>query len=264
MILHWPSTHFKPEEQLLGILFDGGIMTREQIAGVSDFSLRKVRYCRDRARRLSGERPTQRFIVAGGRKNGVAYALTRSGMRYVYEMLGYENQRIQVVPEGQVVHYLGINNILLRAVEVFGREDIEWLSTRELAEELELRRRLQGKKDIYRGRAIRPDASIRIGTQDPVWVEYDNNTESTAKLERKFTAYWHLRQELGTNMRTVLWVTATERRRNYLERVYQAIAKIHGWDNSMQHQFFIEGDDTQWLKTIQSEFVNKKNQRGNN
>ncbi|QQE79566.1 replication-relaxation family protein [Alicyclobacillus sp. SO9] len=251
MILEWSSTlatQFKPEEQLLGILFDGGIMTREQIMVVSKFSLRKIRRCRERAHRLTSDVPIQKIVLVGG-KQGVAYALSMVGVRYVYEMLGYENHRVQTAPEGQLSHYIGTNNVLVRAVEAFGRENIEWLSTRELAEDIELQRRLGNRSSIYRGRPIRPDASIRIRKSDPVWIEYDNNTESPAKLEQKFLAYWQLSQERGKKMRTVLWVTGSERRKDYLERVFKAMTRVHGWGDGMQHLFFVEGQDTKWLES---------------
>lgn len=249
MILEWTSilaTQFKPEEQLLGILFDGGIMTQEQIMAVSGWNLSKLKNRLHKVRKRFEEPIILNCWLIGSRHR-TAYALTKAGMRYVYEMLGYEHQRVQTAPEGQLKHYVGTNNVLVRAVKVFGKENIEWLSTRELAEDLELQRRLENRNSIYRGRPIRPDASIRIRKNDPVWIEYDNNTESPAKLEQKFSAYWQLSKERGEKMRTVLWVTASERRKDYLERVFKAMTRVHGWDEGMQHLFFVEGDDIKWL-----------------
>ena len=102
-------------------------------------------------------------------------------------------KKARAVSEGQLLHYLGINNVAVRAVQQFGRDNVTWLSSREITEELYLSRRLYAPDgDEQKGRMIRPDAAIAVKGGRSAWIEYDNATESTAKLERKFSGYANL------------------------------------------------------------------------
>jgi Replication-relaxation len=238
---------FRSEEQLLGMLYDGGMLTQQQLQVISGFSESKIQYCLKRIRKnesaLVHTTPLPSWY--GNRK---AYSLTRDGIRYVYDMMGIE-KRIRTAPEQQLAHYIGTNDVLVRAVERFGRKDVTWLCTREASEELKLIRKMHGA-NVFRGEGIRPDASITVTKGDvevSAWVEFDNSTESTAALESKFQAYVTLAGEIGQNVLPILWVTTSERRRDYMSRLYEALKMTRSWGELPKQYFFVEGQETDWL-----------------
>ncbi|CAM3900256.1 replication-relaxation family protein [Alicyclobacillus pomorum] len=249
MILKWPELPFKPEEQVLGMLFDGGMLTREQIKILTGWTDTKVAYCFRRIYKKAGteEEPMIRHrFLPGPRFRFMVYSLTVTGVRYVYDMLGIEH-RVRVAPEGQLAHYMGINNIAVRTVQRYGRQNVTWLSSREITEEIALSRRLYGNGESEKSRVVRPDAAVGVNGGRSAWIEYDNATESTAKLEGKFRAYANLHKELGKHMKPVVWVTPTEARKNFLQRVYIALRKQIALPDDMQHLFFTEGEEQDWL-----------------
>jgi hypothetical protein len=246
MLLQWPEFPYKPEEQVLGMLFDGGMLTRDQLQILSGFTESKVIYCVRRIRKRWTETPMIKDHFLPGRSKGKMYSLTIDGARYVYEMMGIEHC-VRRVPEGQLLHYFGINSILVRAVQRFGRDHVTWLSSREVTEELALARRLYGPEEQQKGRMVRPDAAIEIHGGHKAWVEYDNATESTAKLEAKFRGYVNLYKDIGKYMRPILWVVPNEARQNYLQRLYRGLKKQLSWPDEVEHIFFVEGQEQEWL-----------------
>ncbi len=246
MLLKWPELPFKPEEQVLGMIFDGGMLTRNQLQILSGFTESKVIYCLRRIRKKWLETPMIKEHFLPGRSKGKMYSLTIEGARYVYDMIGIEH-RVKYVPEGQLLHYFGINSILVRSVQRFGREAVTWLSSREVTEELALARRLYGPEEQQKGRPIRPDAAIAIDEGRKAWIEFDNATESTAKLEAKFRSYVNLYKEIGNYMRPILWVAPTEERKNYLHHLYHGFKDKFSWPDEVQHIFFVEDQEQAWL-----------------
>jgi hypothetical protein len=249
MLLKWPEFPFKPEEQVLGMLFDGGMLTRQQIKILTGWTDTKIAYCFRRIYKKTGpqEEPMIRYqFLPGSRFRCNVYSLTMTGVRYVHDMMELE-QRVRTVSEGQLFHYLGINNVAVRAVQQFGRDNVTWLSSREITEELYLSRRLYASGADQNGRLIRPDAAIAIKGGRSAWIEYDNATESTAKLEGKFRAYVNLYRELGKHTKPVLWIAPTEERRTFLQRVYMALKKQMQWPDQPLQLFFVEGEEQEWI-----------------
>jgi hypothetical protein len=249
MLLRWPELPFRPEEQVLGMLFDGGMLTREQIKILAGWTDAKIKYCFRRIYEKKGpeEEPMIQYqFLPGPRFRSRVYSLTMTGVRYVHEMMELE-AKLRTVSEGQLFHYLGINNVVIRAVQRFGRDNVTWLSSREVTEELYLSRRLYSVENDPKGRLIRPDAAIAVQGGRSAWIEYDNATESTAKLEGKFRAYVNLYRELGKFTKPVLWIAPTQERRTFLQRVYMALKKQLQWPDEPLQLFFVEGEEQDWI-----------------
>lgn len=249
MLLKWPELPFKTEEQLLGILFDGGMLTREQIKIFTGWTDAKIKYCFRRIYAKAGpdEEPMIKYqFLPWPRFRTRVYSLTIPGVRYVHDMMELE-YKLRTVSEGQLFHYLGINNVAVRAVQQFGRDNVTWLSSREVSEELYLSRRLYSQEKDRKDRMIRPDAAIAVKGGRSAWIEYDNATESTAKLEGKFRAYVNLYRELGKYTKPVLWIAPTEERRTFLQRVYMALKKQLQWPDEPLQLFFVEGEEQEWI-----------------
>jgi hypothetical protein len=164
-------------------------------------------------------------------------------------MMQSDNMYVKEAPEAQIRHYLGINEILIRLIEAgVQREDIVWLSTAEATDYLSRLLEAHGEK-IDRRRLIRPDARAVIN-RTAFWIEFDNSTERTRKLERKFYEYVHA-LTLVQNKDPVVWVAANRNRKEYLANQWEAVKKVNYEDrvDIPEMCFFVEGEELSFLES---------------
>ncbi|WP_237699920.1 replication-relaxation family protein [Alicyclobacillus acidocaldarius] len=188
--------------------------------------------------RNSHDDPLLRGIWAKGHE-GRRYALvlTAPGVRYVHHMLGIESK--VVVMDAQWGHALGLNAILMRYLHRHGFDGVRWFNTREATDELWfLRKFATGAPDTeLRASAIRPDAALRTA-EGFWWVEFDNATESSRQLWRKYQMYITNLSVLDESFRKVVWVTKNEARRRAMEMIWTKFS-----ESNVQMQFFVEGGE---------------------
>lgn len=257
MLVGWPDTPFNPEEQLLGLLYDGGMLTREQMQNLMGMSYESFRYYIRKIDRIGTQPllrrlPLPRYYAQA--PHTLAYCLSKEGIRYVNGMLGIETLRIRVVPSGQMMHYIGLNDIAVRALKKFGRENIKWLSTRESGEDLALWYNNRTGK-VMKPNLTRPDATfIAIETNKKVFIKLDNDMDTPAKLVEKFQAYYDLGEctwiENDTNnLPLTLWVTRADTRLDYLQRLWPYLLKHNRHGNAPDIHFLKYGKEVTWLRS---------------
>jgi len=244
MIFRWidhPS--FRREEQLMAILYEMGIANKRQLMAVTGWTLPNVEWVihKIRSRGATKEEKNEwlrSFPITTTRE--MAYALGKKGIRYVQDMME-ERQHVREAPEAQIMHFLGINDILVRLLEKVPKEDLVWLSSAE-ATDLLLRTWERRGEERDKRHLIRPDA--RLGIRDRrYWIEYDNDTEGARKLERKFHGYVHLNDSTP-----VIWVAPSEERRDYLQKLWQNIVRLFYSDHPVpEMHFFVAGEETAFL-----------------
>lgn len=232
MILQWRESDFSPAQQLLGVVFDAGVILRADLMFVLDWTVAKLER---HVTRLKNAQPEPLLRGVWIRRNTYAYLLTEAGIRYVHQMIGMEGKPVTI--EAQVNHALGLNAILMRYLRQRGFDGVRWFSTREATDELWFLRKLtsgQLETDL-RSTAIRPDAAIR--TVDGFWwVEYDNATENSRQIWRKYQMYAANLDPLDDSFQRVVWVTKDESRRRWLETIWR---RIDG--GRIRMDFFVEG-----------------------
>jgi hypothetical protein len=221
LILQWRDSDFTPEQQLLGVVFDAGVILRQDVMFLLGWSERKLRWHLEQLRKKHSE-PLLRGFCDNARRYG--YLLTERGVRYVHQMLGL-NAKV-VTMEAQMNHALGLNAVLMRYLRSHGFEGVRWFNTREAADELWFLRKLAtGETDAdLRSVAIRPDAALR--TPDGFWwVEYDNATENSRQISRKYQMYVVNLSVLDESFRQVVWITKDEGRCRFLETIWNQVGE---------------------------------------
>ncbi|WP_051663497.1 replication-relaxation family protein [Alicyclobacillus macrosporangiidus] len=234
MILQWRDSDFVPEQQLLGVVFDAGVILRQDALFVLGWSEAKLERYVTRLKNMWPEPLLRGFWV---RRNTYAYLLTEVGVRFVHQMIGLDTKPVTI--EAQTNHTLGLNAILMRYLRMHGFEGVRWFSTREAADELWfLRKMTSGELDTdLRSTAIRPDAALR--TPDGFWwIEYDNATENSRQIWRKYHMYAVNLEPLDASFQRVVWVTKNEARRRFLETIWKRTET-----SSVQMEFYVENDE---------------------
>ncbi|MCL6547892.1 MAG: replication-relaxation family protein [Alicyclobacillus sp.] len=234
MILQWRDSDFSPEQQLLGVVFDAGVILRRDVMFLLGWNDRKLRWSLERIRKCSSEAFLKGFY---DRQRQYGYLLTEAGVRYVHQMIGLDAKVVTM--EAQKNHALGLNAILMRYLRKHGSDDVRWFNTREAADELWFLRKLStGETDAdLRATAIRPDAVLRT-PNGFWWIEYDNATENSRQIWRKYQMYVANLAPLDESFRHVIWVTKNEPRRRFLETVWGRVEATH-----VHMYFFVEGTE---------------------
>jgi len=253
MLFHWighPS--FGADEQLMAVLYDMGIATKRQLLIVTGWTENQLKWYLQRIRKRETEEQKYlnsyplRFKYMGDTRG---YSLNKAGIRYVREMMQSDNMYVKEAPVAQIRHYLGINEILIRLIEAgVQREDIVWLSTAEATDYLSRLLEAHGEK-IDRRRLIRPDARAVIN-KTAFWIEFDNSTERTRKLEGKFHEYVQA-LTLVRNQDPVVWVAVNRNRKEYLANQWEAVKKVNyeGRVDIPEMYFFVEGEELSFLES---------------
>ncbi|MDQ6422635.1 replication-relaxation family protein [Paenibacillus sp. LHD-117] len=259
MIFQWVDhPNLRREDQLLCLLFDLGMATKEQLLTITKWGFRSLDYAFVMARKMERELGEETFLVRTkylprqpNKIKTAIYSLTSEGIRYVQAIMELQGDKVKEAPAGQLVHYSGINNILCRSIENFGV--MSWQSSYEIADLMIMRWNEKiGGEGLNRRNIIRPDGGMRVGTESSnidLYVEFDNDTEGPRQIETKFKRYVDLYMSLELN-RPIVWVTISEKRKQYLERNWNALKTISyaNQDKLPEMVFFVEGDEIPWIK----------------
>lgn len=257
MVLNWidhPS--YRRDEQLMHVLFECGMATFEQLKGITGWTERAVKRqiknlqkrAKDSQASKQGDdlRKEDQWIISHRLsrpygKSQVVYTLGRPSLHYVHEMRQEENKKIKDPPFGQAMHFIGINEILVRSLHEFGREQVSWLSTQHVTDLFLLSQ--QQDSTLDRRNMIRPDARLSIGAVH-YYIEFDNDTEMPRQLERKFHRYVQTLQAIRDHSTPVLWITTNPKRKDYLKRNWEAIKrKYYAAQPVPDMHFFVQGDE---------------------
>ncbi|ACV58216.1 replication-relaxation family protein [Alicyclobacillus acidocaldarius] len=236
MILEWRDSEFPPEQKLLGVVYDAGVILRTDLLFLLNWThdmLKKYVY---RVRNAHAE-----ALLRGGwtlNRSSYAYVLTEAGVRYVHQMLGIDGKPVTM--DALWSHALGLNAILMRYLRKHGFDGVRWFNTREATDELWFLRKLAtGATDAdLRASSIRPDAALRT-PQGFWWVEFDNATETSRQLWRKYQMYITNLSDLDESFRHVVWVTKNEARQRSMEMIWTQMPENH-----LHMDFFVEGKET--------------------
>lgn len=231
-------------DRMILVLFDLGITTKEQIATITGWSENRINDSIKRIRKKGGEKWIRSWQPRRGRPH--VYALGKEGFKYARELRGEYNGNNQPA-SGQVWHFLGLNQILVRLLES-GLEVKSWLSGRESASWLYhqlLTRDENGKASVPKT-PLRPDAMMQVGNQ---WwmVEYDTGTETPMRLSEKFSRYLDLSLMLDLSEIPLLFVTVSDQRVNTAEWAFRRAFEAHQatWDRVF---FLKEGQEVEFLR----------------
>ncbi|GIM47694.1 hypothetical protein DNHGIG_32430 [Collibacillus ludicampi] len=250
MLLRWlnhPS--LRGDEQLIAMLYDLGISTKQQLLTITGWSSRTLRW-RLQQIRERGQTPEERDMWVKAypvprTRHVMAYALGRLGIQYALEMR-FEQSRGKEPPQSQIAHYVGTNEVLVRLLQAgVSREQVQWLSSKEATDYLVSLWEWAGK-ELNRRRTIRPDARLILNEQR-FWIEYDNDTENPRQLERKFHDYVNTLVPVGENS-PVLWIASNDQRKRYLEMNWKSFQRNFYKESKVPNMmFFTEGEETNFL-----------------
>lgn len=236
-------------DQLLSVIYDLGMASKEQIAQITGWNRNNLNDIIYRARKLNpGFLNVNHTPVIKGSTVGV-YTLGRAGIVHVHELRELPTDRVREAPAGQIMHYIGINDILCRALEEANRDDVQWYSAYEVGD-LFTMMYSDLKIDFDGRRMIRPDGRLRMNDTD-LLIEFDNDTEGPKALESKYHRYVDLYNKLKLRY-PIIWVTINERRRSYLERNWEALKKVtyNDFPELPNMYFFLEGQETEYIKRL--------------
>lgn len=250
MILEWRNSDFPPEQQLIGVVFDAGVILRQDIQFLLGWSDRRLRWAVEKLHELHREPLLRGFR---DREKRYGYMLTEHGVRFAHQLLGVDGKVVTM--EAQMNHALGLNAILIRYLKQNGFEGVRWFNTREATDELWFLRKLAtGDTDTdLRAAAIRPDAALRT-PNGFWWIEFDNATENSRQIWRKYQMYTVNLSGLDVSFRQVVWVTKDEARKRFLETIWSRVQESEVWMD-----FYVEGHErfgeTERLRMLSGEYV---------
>lgn len=249
MLNDWMENHsLNRMSQILNVIYEMRMVTKEQLLVVTGLREENLNRIIKSIRKMPAEDPSEWLQTTGirlKRKNRLVYSLGKRAIQFV-QLQRKQEVRVREAPTAQMFHYIGINSILHRAIEACGRDQVDWFSESEQADNLYLQLKDREQAEPERRSIIRPDARIRVGVKD--WfVEFDNATEGPRQLEIKFHRYVELFDRLDNIRSTpILWVTTTDKRRDYLRANWEATMKISYADhpNPPTSLFYVEGEET--------------------
>lgn len=237
------------DEQLIAMLYDLGMATKEQLLVITGWSSRTLQWRLEQIRKRGQTREERDLWLKSypipGAWRTKAYSLGKLGIQYAQEMR-FEQNRSKAPPQSQVAHYIGTNNVLVRLLQAgVSREQVQWLSSVEATEYLVSLWDWAGK-ELNRRRAIRPDARLILNEQR-YWIEYDNDTEGPRKIERKFHDYVNTLVPVRENS-PVLWIAPNDQRKRYLEANWKALRRNFYRESTIPNMLFLtEGEETEYL-----------------
>lgn len=253
MIFEWMDNDaIDRPSQVMNIIYDLKMVTKRQLLAITGLEEQNL----NRIFKLIRQKPSETSIdwlqTAGIRHKNTepcrfVYTLGKKAIQYVQQQRK-QDVRVREAPSAQMFHFVGLNSILQRAIEAYGRDNIAWYSEGEQADLLYLRLKSKEHGESERRSIIRPDARIRIG--DKEWmVEYDNDTEGPKQLEIKFHRYVELYERLELNT-PILWVTTSQKRKEYLKKNWDATMQVTypHHPNKPISIFALEGEETQLFR----------------
>ncbi|MFC5402921.1 replication-relaxation family protein [Cohnella soli] len=250
MLFDWMDNNsIDRQSQVMHLIYDMRMVTKRHLLAVTGLKEDNFNRILRAIRKMPSDSPfdwIQTLSIRGKQVEPAkcVYTLGKKGIAYVQQQRK-QDVRIRESPASQMFHYVGLNSILQRAIETFGRDQIAWYSEGEQADILTLQLRELEQADGDRRGIIRPDARIRVGGRE--WlVEFDNATEGPKQLEIKFHRYVELYDKLESLRQTpILWVTTSEKRRDYLENNWNATMGISYASHPSRPTslFFTEGNE---------------------
>lgn len=234
MILNWASGPYTNIEKLLGTLYDAGVIRRSDLMFLLDWKRSNF------DNHLLQLRKEEMLVTSRERQGATVYMLAPNGIRAAHQLCHSEGKIVTM--GAQISHQTGVNDILLRLVHENGREGVSWWSTREASDELWNARKKMGNNDIdIRKTYIRPDALIRTPGNGFFWIEFDNATESSRQIRKKFILYvTNLRELKDRRVQRVMWVAPTVARAQWLQARWNEIRL----KDNIEMQFYTAGEET--------------------
>lgn len=238
MIFAWIQNDcFRNFEIIVGILHDLGIATRKQLHIISKFTLPTL----DKAIRELSRRELIQIDTLPDHRS--IYRLSRLGSQYAQGLTG--NYNLKLAPEFQVSHFLGLNDILVRLIENFGL-NYYWDTTKEATDYLYYLRLMHAglnESDVQKT-FIKPDAYLEF-CENSFWVEYDNSTESSTQLLKKYRLYITNLNSRMVGYQNVIWITKDKKRKEFLKLLWKDLDV-----NVIKMYFFVAGEEIQFLRRI--------------
>ncbi len=269
MIFHWVNhQQLKNYEKLICILYDCGMATVEQLMIVTGWGESLVRKNLMIISNMEDGKNKDKWLLKTASKRTIigqpsqAYYLGPRGMKYALLINGNQTSS-RVSSPAQLHHYLRTLNIVIRLIEAgVSRDLITWNSPHEcIAMVYSLWERRVRNLDFETLKKLsRPDARLAIGDQ-AYWIEFDNDTEGSRMLEKKFQRYVNTIAPYKFEHRIihetplkkpVLWVTISEKRRKFLENIWGAVCKSiyrdYDEDQLPTMYFFVEAEETSYFE----------------
>ncbi|WP_258110101.1 replication-relaxation family protein [Alicyclobacillus sp. SP_1] len=243
MILNWANGEFTDTEKVIGTLFDAGVLRRKDLMLLLGWRRSKT------DSHLLKLRQKQMLLTSRDSHGQTVYMLDENGVRAAHQLCNIEGKIVTM--KAQISHQLGVNDILLRYVKAHGCEGVQWYSTRESADELFSFRKIAGNTDAeIRKSYIRPDALIQTANRGIFWLEYDNATESSRQLRKKFALYVQnlsiIDEKTKGQVRRVIWVAPTIERVRWLVSRWQDVKERRQAAN-IAMLFYIAGQETSYM-----------------
>ncbi|MFD1674933.1 replication-relaxation family protein [Alicyclobacillus fodiniaquatilis] len=242
MILNWTNGEYTDMEKIVGVIFDAGCIRRSDLMELLLWKRSKT------DAHLLKLRQREMLITSRDRHSETVYMLAESGVRFAHQLSHIEAKIVTM--EAQISHQLGVNDILLRYIRARGREGVRWFSTRESSDELYNLRKKQGNNDAdIRRTYIRPDAAIWVPGKGMFWIEYDNATESSRQIRKKFSLYiTNLFEAKDPRVNKVVWIAPTIERTRWLQQRWREMN-----ESAIDMQFFVVGEETHYLAGIEDQ-----------
>lgn len=185
------------------------------------------------------------------------YSLGNAGLKYVSRNFGYP--MMKETTQTQSAHSLGLTDVCIRLIDAVCKEKMEWYGTKEAAQILYRMRKAQDI-NLTEKNIIRPDAYLVMG-QKNYWIEYDNCTEGTKRIEEKLMDYvTHLyalssfwkdptgKRHSPINRSPVIWITTQFQRKRYLESIWNQMIQLRLYEIWIPEMlFFVQSDETAYL-----------------
>jgi Replication-relaxation len=193
-------------------------------------------------------------------KGPFAYSLGLEGIKYVDQLKNEFNPtRKHYAPHGQMRHFVGTNEVLIRAI-LAGYKVDAWYGQSETMSQLHY------KLSPFDS-PVQPDASIKIKGAPAFFIEFDTGTENGNKIINKMYRYLDLQNIMEShpdklNVYPVVWVTFKESRKQFLEKKWMDAQNTFSYKykrndfDKTQHTlpnripqmfFFTEGQETAFL-----------------
>ncbi|GGE29068.1 hypothetical protein GCM10011571_34000 [Marinithermofilum abyssi] len=178
-------------------------------------------------------------------KRNNLYTLGVKGIQYCRQIILEQQGTIKEKQDSHWGHYVGLNDILLRLIQSFGYEKLQWYGSYEATSYLFRSLDQLGEK-YDRKKVIRPDALGVIDGQ-MVWFEYDNDTEWTQQIEKKMREYVETLTRIQ-DPNPVVWVAPSHERATKLQEIWEYIREE--FDVIPKMYFFEAGKEIDWLQSM--------------
>lgn len=248
MILNWANGEYTDMEKITGAIYDAGCIRRSALMELLMWKRSKTDSW------LLKLRQRDMLITARDHHAETVYMLAENGVRFAHALCHVESKVVTF--ESQISHQLGVNDILLRYIREHGREGVKWFSTREAADEIFNFRSIAGQSDRdIRVNYIRPDALIQLPKKYIFMLEYDNATESSRQVRKKYASYIQniaiIDDVTKGQLRRVVWVAPTEERARWLETRWREVQQKRR--SNVEMLFFTAGEETSFLAGIKDQ-----------